>query len=318
MKPSLIVSILCAALVTQTASAQYGGGRREGGGGMGGYGRPEAEPAPPLPGAVLDGPPDSATARSVLALSDSQAARYTAAYDAFMAQTRASRDSAQLATDKMNDRLSTGDRAAALFYAQRLQDIGHSLRDRQDKFDDGLRAFFTKDQQKAYKKWEDDAERVAQERNKEAGLRWQEAGGYTVGGRTEERRTLVESGDAPRAALGSQAVRVGRTIYVSAQLGVDSTGTLVAPDLAGQARQAFRNVTAILKRATAAPNDVVRVTVYVVNPDSGVADLLRQAGADYFSGRTEPATAVVGVQSLSRPGALVAIEVTAVSGSGGY
>ena len=318
MKTSLIVSILCLALVTQGAAAQYGGGRR-GGGGMGGaYGRPDAAPAPPLPGAVLDGPPDSSTARSALALSDSQATRYAALYDAFMTQTKPSRDSAQLATDKMNDRLATGDRAAALFYAQRLQDIGRSLRDRQDKFDDGLKAFLTKDQQKAYKKWEEDAERVAQERNKEAGLRWEEAGGFGGGRVAEERRTLVESGDAPAPALGSQAVRVGRTIYVSAQLGVDSGGTLAAPDLAGQARQAFRNVTALLKRATAAPNDVVRVTIYVVSPDSTTAAVLRGAGPDFFAGRTQPATAIVGVQSLARPGALVAIEVTAVSGSGGY
>ncbi|HEX4560251.1 MAG TPA: RidA family protein, partial [Gemmatimonadales bacterium] len=243
--------------------------------------------------------------------------KYAQAYAAFMASTRQSRDSAQVATDKMNDRLATGDRAAATFYAQRLQDIGKSLRDRQDKFDDGLRAFLTKDQQKSYKKWEDDAERVAQERNKEAGLRWQSAGGFG-GGRADERQSLVESGAAPAAALGSQAVRVGRTIYISAQLGQDSTGALVGGDLATQARQAFRNVTAILKRATASPSDAVRLTIYVVNPDSGTAASLKAAGADYFTGRTQPATMVVGVQSLAKPGALVAIEVTAVTASGDY
>ncbi|HWZ27059.1 MAG TPA: RidA family protein [Gemmatimonadales bacterium] len=316
MKKILILSSLCVGLLVQGAAAQYGGGRREGG--MGGYGRPEVEPAPPLPGAVMEGPPDSAAARSALALSDSQAARYTALYSAFMVATKPSRDSAQLATDKMNDRLATGDRAAALFYAQRLQDIGKSLRDRQDKFDDGLKAVFTKDQQKAYRKWEDDAERVAQERNKEAGLRWQEVGGFGAGHTPEDRRTLVESGAAPAAALGSQAVRVGRTIYVSAQTGQDSTGALAGTDLASQARQAFRNVTAILKRATASPNDVVRITVYALNPDSGALAAIRAAGADYFAGRTQPATVVVGVAALAKPGALVAIEATAVTGSGGY
>ena len=317
MKTTLLVSLVCAALLTRGAAAQYGGGRRGGMGG-GGYGRPEGEPPPPLPGAVLDGPPDSATARSALALSDSQAVRYALVYDAFMAETKPSRDSAQVATDKMNDRLATGDRAAALFYAQRLQEIGRSLKDRQDKFDDGLKAFLTKDQQKTYKRWEDDAERVAQERNKEAGLRWEDTSGFGGARAAEERRSLVESGEAPAAALGAQAVRVGRTIYISAQLGLDSAGALAAPDLAGQARQAFRNVEALLTRAASAPNDVVRVTVYVVNPDSGTAAVLRSAGPDFFSGRIEPATAIVGVQSLARAGALVAVEVTAVSGSGGY
>ncbi|HYK10104.1 MAG TPA: RidA family protein [Gemmatimonadales bacterium] len=315
MKKTLVASAVCFILFSQTAAAQYGGGR--GGGGMrGGFAQP-LEPAPPLPGAVLDGPPDSATARSALALSDSQAGKYALSYNAFMTSTKQSRDSAQVATDKMNDRLATGDRAAATFYAQRLQDIGKSLRDRQDKFDDGLRAFLTKDQQRAYKKWEDDAERVAQERNKEAALRWQEAGGFG-GGRATDLRIPVESSDAPAAALGSQAVRIGRTIYVSAQMGVDASGALKGPDLATQAKQAFDDVTAILKRATASPGDVVRVTVYLINPDSSSAGVLRVAGAEYFSGKGQPATAILGVQSLTRPGALVAIEVTAVTGSSGY
>jgi 2-iminobutanoate/2-iminopropanoate deaminase len=312
MKNILILSGLCVALLVQGAAAQYGGGRREGG--MGGY-RPEQEPAPPLPGAVMDGPPDSATARSALALTDSQAVRYTALYNAFMAATKSSRDSAQTARDKMNDRLATGDRAAATFYAQRIQDIGRSLRDRQDKFDDSLKGVLSKDQQKAYKKWEDDAERVAQERNKEAGLRWQDLGSAARG---DERRLLVESGAAPAPALGSQAVRVGRTIYVSSQLGQDSTGALAGSDLATQARQAFKNVAAILKRATSGPGDVVRLTIYVVNPDSGTAAALRAAGSDFFTGRAQPVATIVGAQALGKPGALVAIEVTAMTGSGGY
>lgn len=317
MKNILLISTACLVLFAQGAAAQYGGGRREGGMG-GGYGRPEMDPAPPLPGAVLDGPPDSATARSALALSDSQASRYAQAYNTFMAATKQSRDSAQLATDKMNDRLATGDRAAALFYAQRLQDIGKSLRDRQDRFDDGLKGFLNKDQQKTYRKWEDDAERVAQEKNKEAGIRWQEAGGFGGGRQTEDRRTPLESSEAPPATLGAQAVRVGRTLYISAQLGLDSAGALAGPDLAAQARQAFRNVTAILKRALAAPNDAVRLVIYVVNPDAGTAEAIKTAGAEYFSGRAQPATVIVGVQSLARPGALVAVEATAVTGSGSY
>ena len=316
MKNTLIISSLCVALFAQGAAAQYGGGRREGG--MGGYGRPELEPAPALPGAVLDGPPDSVTARNALALSDSQAGRYAEAYHAFMAATLPSRDSVQLFRDRMNDRLATGDRAAALFYAERLQDLGKSLRERQDKFDDGLRAFLTKDQQKAYRKWEDDAEHVAQERNKANAMHWQGAGGFGAGRSAEERRSGVASAAAPAALLGAQAVRVGRTVYVAAQLGEDSVGTLAGADLASQVRRAFANVTALLRGATASPGDVVRMTVYLVGPDSGAVALVRAAGAEYFTGRVQPATAILGVQSLPKAGALVAIEVTAVTGSGGF
>ena len=45
--------------------------------------------------------------------------------------TKPQRDSAQVAKDKMNQRLDSGDRAAALFYAERLQNLGKLLRDRQ-------------------------------------------------------------------------------------------------------------------------------------------------------------------------------------------
>jgi enamine deaminase RidA (YjgF/YER057c/UK114 family) len=318
MKPHLPTLLLLATLA-HPISAQYGGGGRRGGGMGGGGGfRPEAQPAPPLPGAVLDGPPDSATIREFLTtLSDSQAARYVQAYDSFMVATKPARDSADVATGKMNDRLGTGDRAAALFYAGRLQDIGRSLRDRQDKFDDGLRAFLTKDQLKAYRKWEDDAERAAQERNKEAGLKWQEMpafGGRSAG--TEERRSTITTTSAPTPPLGAQAVRVGRTVYVASQTAVDSAGTLVGgTDLRAQATQAFRNVTAVLKGAGAAPVEVVRLTIYVVNLDSTSAGVIREAGNGFFSGRTQPAVAIVGVQSLARPGLLVAVEATAVTGS---
>lgn len=316
MKNILIISSLCVAVLAQGAAAQYGGGRREGG--MGGYARPELDPAPPLPGAVLDGPPDSVTARNALTLSDSQAGRYAQAYHVFMAATLPSRDSAQSFAERMNDRLATGDRAAALFYAERLQDLGKSLRERQDEFDDGLRAFLTKDQQKAYRKWEDDAEHVAQERNKANAVHWQEAGGFGVGRGAEDRRSGVASGGVPAAMLGSQAVRVGRTVYVAAQMGEDSAGTLAGPDLASQARRAFANVTALLRGATASPGDVVRMTVYLVGPDSGAVALVRAAGAEYFTGRIQPATAILGVQSLPKAGALVAVEATAVTGSGGF
>lgn len=318
MKPHLLTFLLIAAMA-RPAPAQYGGGRRGGGMGGGGF-RPEAQPAPPLPGAELDGPPDSATIRGFLTtLSDSQTARYVQAYDSFMVATKPARDSADVATGKMNDRLETGDRAAALFYAGRLQDIGKSLRERQDKFDDGLRTFFTKDQVKAYRKWEEAADRAAQERNKEAGLKWQ--GMPAFGGRSasaEERRSTILSPGVPTPELGAQAVRVGRTVYVAPQTALDSTGTVVGgSDLRAQATQAFRNVTAVLKGAGAAPVEVVRLTVYVVNLDSTSAAAIRDAGSAFFAGRSQPAVAILGVQSLTRPGLLVAVEATAVTvGSG--
>jgi len=145
---------------------------------MGGLDR-YGPPAPKLPGTELDGPPDSATARELLGLTQDQAARYAQAYDSFMVATRPQRDSARVATDKMNDRLDSGDLAAAMFYAERLQDLGKYLKNRQDKFEDDLKRLVSSDQMKSYRRWKDEQDRAAEAKRREDGLRWREA---AVGG----------------------------------------------------------------------------------------------------------------------------------------
>lgn len=278
-----------------------------------GYGR-ERYPVPSLPGAELEGPPDTATMRTIAALSDSQMARYAVAYDSFMVATRPQRDSAKVATDKMNARLDGGDRAAAQFYAELLQDLGKSLRARQDKFDDRLRGLLSGDQVKAYKRWADDAQRSAQQRNHAEAVRWQEPSGFSGGfGLGEERRSAVQTGAAATPELGAQAVRVGRTLYITAQTALDSSGSIVGKDLAAQAAQAFRNLTAVLKSASATPGDVVRLTIYVVNYDPKDVAAIRDAGGAFFSGRAAPTATILGVQSLAQAGLLIAIEATAVT-----
>jgi len=102
--------------------------------GQGGYGRGGvtqgryAPSAPKLPGVELAGPLDSATARVLLGLNDQESAHYAQVYDSFVVATRPQRDSAGVATAKMNERLDAGDRAAALFYAERLQELGKYLK----------------------------------------------------------------------------------------------------------------------------------------------------------------------------------------------
>ena len=291
-------------------AAQYGAPRGMGGPGFSGR---ERYPVPALPGAELDGPPDTAAMRTIASLKDSQMARYAQVYDSFMVATRPQRDSAKVATEKMNARLDGGDRAAAQFYAELLQDLGKTLRARQDKFDDALRGLLSGDQLKAYKRWEDDAQRAAQQRNKAEAVRWQEPSGFSNGfGLGEERRTAIQTGAAPAPDLGAQAVRVGRTLYITAQAAMDSAGTVVGKDVAEQAAQAFRNLTAVLKSASASPSDVVRLTIYVVNYDPKDAAAIRSAGGAFFSGRDAPATTILGVQSLAQPGLLIAIEATAI------
>ena len=283
--------------------------------GMAGHYAPNA---PKLPWVELAGPLDTALARVLLKLSDDQATRYAVAYDSFMVTTRPQRDSATALLGKMNDRLDQGDRAAAEFYAEQVQDIGKGLKDRQDRWENNLRHLLTGDQVNAYKKWREGEDQAAERKRREDALRWQEAAfrGPYNGPRTtatpEIKTALASPPDVAAPALGSQSVLVGRTLYVTAQLGIDSAGTLAARDLRTQAIRAFANLTTVLRAAGASAKDVSTLTIYVVNyGDSDIATI-RDAGAAFFGGNA-PAVTVLGVQSLSREGALIAISATAMA-----
>ncbi len=311
MKESLSYLFLAATLVlVPQARAQGGYGGR-----MGPVGR-YGPSAPKMPGVELTGPLDTALARVTLNLTPDQAARYAQAYDSFMVATRPQRDSAQAAIVKMNERLDGGDRAAAMFYAERLQELGKYLKDRQDGFEGDLRRFLNGDQVKAYKKWREGEDQATERKRRADQLRWDEAGfrgefGGPRGSAAPEIKTALPSPSAVAApALGSQAVRVGRTVYIAAQLGVDSTGALVGADLRAQAERAFANLAAVLQAAGASPRDVTALTIYVVNYRPADLETIRNAGAA-FLGANAPIATVLGVQSLGHDGALISIGATA-------
>jgi 2-iminobutanoate/2-iminopropanoate deaminase len=108
----------------------------------------------------------------------------------------------------------------------------------------------------------------------------------------------------------AQAVKVGRTLYVSGCVAVDAQGKLVAPgDMAAQLRAVYQNLRATLKAHGAGFEHVVRENIFTTNMDAllKVADLR----FDYYSKEGLPAGTWVQVERLVDPGFLVAIEVTA-------
>jgi enamine deaminase RidA (YjgF/YER057c/UK114 family) len=111
----------------------------------------------------------------------------------------------------------------------------------------------------------------------------------------------------------THAVRVGSTVYVSGEVALDSLGHLVGPgDLGAQARQAFANLELVLRIAGVAPQDVVRLDVYVVGFKPADLAVIREAGAQFFPQRNPPAGIVLGVASLPRDGLLIAVDATAI------
>jgi len=205
-----------------------------------------------------------------------------------MVATRPQRDSANAAIAKMNERLDDGDRAAAMLYVEQLQDLGKNLKDRQDRFEGDLRRFLNGDQIKAYKKWREDQDQAADRKRRDNQRRWDEAGfrGEFVapGAAAPEIKTALPTPPGVAApAVGSPSVRVGRVVYVTGQLGVDSTGTLVGADLRAQAERAFANLRVVLQSAGASLRDVTTITIYVVNYRATDLETIRTAGVAYFS-----------------------------------
>ena len=110
----------------------------------------------------------------------------------------------------------------------------------------------------------------------------------------------------------SQAVKIGKRIYVSGQVGLDNSGAIVgANDLGAQATQAFHNLQAVLLAAGATPEDVVLLDFYLVEPHETDLATIRQAGSAFFPAGAAPAGNVLGIQSLPRPGLRIAIAAVA-------
>lgn len=105
----------------------------------------------------------------------------------------------------------------------------------------------------------------------------------------------------------------GRLVFVSGMIGWNAHGEFESDDFASQARQALRNVVAVLREAEAGPEHIVRMTWYVVDRREYLA-AARALGAAYreIIGAHYPAMTAVEVRALIEDRARVEIEATAV------
>ena len=118
----------------------------------------------------------------------------------------------------------------------------------------------------------------------------------------------------PRARGYAHGIEAhGRLVFTAGQIGWGPDGGFASSDLAGQVRQTLANVVAVLAEAGAGPENVVRLTWYVVDREEYLASQ-KEIGAAYreVMGRHFPAMAVVVVAGLVEADARVEIEATAV------
>lgn len=118
-------------------------------------------------------------------------------------------------------------------------------------------------------------------------------------------RQAIHSAAAP-AAIGpySQAVRVGDTVYLSGQIGLDPATGSLRDGTQAQARQVFANLRAVAAAAGGTLDDMVKVTLLLAD----IADFaqVNEIMASFFT-QPYPARATYQVAALPK-GARVEVE----------
>lgn len=112
--------------------------------------------------------------------------------------------------------------------------------------------------------------------------------------------------DAAPAAIGlySQGTVSGTTLYTSGQIGIDPASGKLADGIEAQARQAFRNVSAIAAAAGGTLDDALKITIFL----SDMADFATvNAAMGEFVAPPYPARSCVAAAALPK-GALVEVE----------
>ena len=115
-------------------------------------------------------------------------------------------------------------------------------------------------------------------------------------------KTIISTPNAP-AAIGtsSQAVRIGHTVYLSGQIGLDPASMQMVDGIDAQIVRVFDNLKAVAEAAGGSLADVVKLNVFLT--DLANFAKVNTTMAQYFS-EPFPARAAVGVKELPR-GALV-------------
>jgi reactive intermediate/imine deaminase len=127
-------------------------------------------------------------------------------------------------------------------------------------------------------------------------------------------KAAIHSKHAP-AALGpsSQAVRAGRTVYLSGQIGLDPATSELVAGVDAQAHQVFKNLRAVAQAAGGELDDIVKLTLLLAD----LADFAKvnEIMATYFQA-PYPARATYQVAALPKA-ARIEVEAILVLAPGG-
>jgi 2-iminobutanoate/2-iminopropanoate deaminase len=113
------------------------------------------------------------------------------------------------------------------------------------------------------------------------------------------KKEIIQTDNAP-APIGpySQAVKVGKTLYVSGQVAINpSTGDLVLESIPVETKQVMENLKAILIKTGTSFDNVAMTTIFL--SDMGHFAAVNEVYGSYFTGNY-PARATVAVKTLPK------------------
>ena len=112
-------------------------------------------------------------------------------------------------------------------------------------------------------------------------------------------REIISTNDAPKAiGTYSQAVKVGKTVYMSGQIPlIPETMEMVEGNIEMQIRRVFDNLRAVAKAAGGDLSDIAKLNIFLV--DLGNFAVVNEVMAEYFT-EPYPARAAIGVAALPK------------------
>ncbi len=112
-----------------------------------------------------------------------------------------------------------------------------------------------------------------------------------------------------KPATYSHVVKAGNLLFISGQVAFDSAGNLVGEnDMKAQLRQVMENLKTALASQKADFSNVVKINTFTTDVEAYLA--VAEVRAEYFKGHP-PASTLVQIEKLARPGLLVEIEAIA-------
>jgi enamine deaminase RidA (YjgF/YER057c/UK114 family) len=126
--------------------------------------------------------------------------------------------------------------------------------------------------------------------------------------------TYLEGTDAQKSRAYSPAVITegGRIVWLAGQTGFRDEHGKEMVGFDAQARQAFRGIDAVLKKAGGSLANMVTMTVFIIDPRHG--DRFVEMRGGFFPDGNYPASALITVSNFARPGMLIEIQGVAVIG----